>query len=118
VAIAGTARGQAAKVLNDAPVTPTLDRAAFQRWLGSTFSVRPAGSIRSKVVTLEAVEDGQVANASEQFHAIFRAHKTPPTGLCVLRHPDGSVFQLHLEAVGEAGAASLCRATFNLYRTV
>lgn len=108
------APAEGAPLLHDAASAATLGRTRFEAWLHSEFRVRPIGCLRSARATLVAVVDGPQATGLDQFAVIFRSADRAPTGLCELRHDDGTALHLHLDDGGRDGTAVLARATFSL----
>lgn len=113
----GRAYSGESRRLEEVPLTPTpltLRRATFQSWIGTSFRLRPAGTLRSIGATLIAVKQGPRVPGLEQFQLLFRSAQVAPSGLCTVRHASGATFQLHVDSARANGTTRLSRATFCL----
>jgi hypothetical protein len=88
-----------------------LDRARFLAWVGERFEIRSDLARPAVAARLVAVEDGPHSLEVDQFSVVFEGEQALPSGLCQLRHADGSSFLLQID-----GAGARRRANFGLLR--
>ncbi len=112
----GTAEATARSVLAASGVpAPSLRRATFESWRGTSFYIRPLGALRATRAALVGIESGPAVSGLEQFQLLFRSRAASLQGLCAVQHASsGAAFYLHLEQAQRNGPGGLSRATFCL----